>query len=193
MMDNFDGKIQPCPYCDATMCYLGKDSEDIGWRHWVHCFQCGAESPRCKTKAEAVTRWNLVGAVVRGAKAVRAGYQHAIIALVDAVHALDAQDAPERRPFISGKDDVTAPSQPEPATVQCNRCAGTGVFRTPGMRGPCEKCNGSGKVPAPEPDPAEDPDLMTCPACRGDGFARGTRPGACAACQGTGQVPANTE
>ncbi len=35
---------------------------------------------------------------------------------------------------------------PDPATVQCNRCAGTGVFRAPGIRAPCKKCNGSGKV-----------------------------------------------
>lgn len=55
-----------------------------------------------------------------------------------------------RRPFISGKDDVAAPSQPEPRTVHCNRCGGTGVFRTPNMRGPCDKCKGAGRVPAQE-------------------------------------------
>ncbi len=43
--------------------------------------------------------------------------------------------------------------------------------------------------PAQEYDPAKDPDMMTCPACRGDGFARGIRPGACSNCEGSGQVP----
>lgn len=34
------------------------------------------------------------------------------------------------------------------------------------------------------------PDLVTCQACRGDGFARGTRPGPCLWCEGSGKVPA---
>lgn len=31
---------------------------------------------------------------------------------------------------------------------------------------------------------------MQCPACRGDGFSRGIRPGPCSKCEGSGKVPA---
>lgn len=68
-------------------------------------------------------------------------------------------------------------------SVQCPRCAGTGVFRAPGLRAPCDKCNGSGKVPAL---------TMVCPKCGGGG---GTAPWdplcnlKCDRCGGSGEVP----
>jgi hypothetical protein len=84
--------IQPCPWCGFEAGITGEV-----YRH-AQCLSadCAACGPCCRTTAEAAIRWNLLGAVVRMSKMVRAGYQHALSQLMDAVHALEAQDRPSR-------------------------------------------------------------------------------------------------